>query len=104
MSAKQRQKQQQQSIETKFETEPSEPRNSGDSTGDRISSRRARAGALLAQVYKRSPKVGISPEKVLFEWTKELVSFRISISPSVLVRFFKLRILILSFVFVFIIR
>ena len=77
MSEGQRQKQQHSSIKTASEIETSEQANSSDSTGDRNSSRRARAGALLAQVYKRGPKGGISPQKVVFEWTKELVSFRI---------------------------
>ena len=77
MSEGQRQKQQHSSIKTASEIETSEQANSSDSTGDRNSSRRARAGALLAQVYERGPKGGISPQKVVFEWTKELVSFRI---------------------------
>lgn len=76
MSGETRQKQQRNSIGTLSEIESSEP-NISDSTSDRNSSRRAQAGALLVQVYERGPKGGISPTKVLFEWTKELVSFRI---------------------------
>jgi hypothetical protein len=77
MSAGQRRIQQHYNSETKAETTASEQANSADSTSNRISSRRARAGALFVQVYERGPKGGIAPEKVLFEWTKELVSFRI---------------------------
>lgn len=77
MSAGQRRIQQHYSSETKDETEASEQAISVDSTSDRISSGRARAGALFVQVCERGPKGGIAPEKVLFEWTKELVSFRI---------------------------
>jgi len=77
MSEGQRQKQQHYSRKTASEIETSEQTNPSDSTGDRKSNRRARAGALLAQVYERGPKGGISPQKVLFEWTKELVSFHI---------------------------
>eukprot|EP00980_Cylindrotheca_fusiformis_P007823 scaffold1669_cov129-Cylindrotheca_fusiformis.AAC.34 len=73
MSAGQRRIQQHYTSETKDETEASEQANLVDSTSDRISSGRARAGALFVQVYERGPKGGISPGKVLFEWTKELV-------------------------------
>mmetsp|Transcript_17689 Transcript_17689/g.43607 ORF Transcript_17689/g.43607 Transcript_17689/m.43607 type:complete len:2280 (-) Transcript_17689:186-7025(-) len=73
MSAGQRHIQQQYNSEIKQKTEASELNQSADSASERISEGRARAGALLVHVYKRGPQGGISPEKVLFEWTKELV-------------------------------
>lgn len=75
MSAGQRQIQQQYNSETKIKTEASKLNQSADSASERILEGRARAGALLVHVYKRGPQGGISSEKVLFEWTKELVSF-----------------------------
>lgn len=75
MSAGQRHIQQQYNSETKVKTEASKPNQPADSASESILEGRARAGALLVHVYQRGPQVDISPEKVLFEWTKELVSF-----------------------------
>lgn len=75
MSAGQRHIQQQYNSERKFKAEASKLNQPADSASERISEGRARAGALLVHVYKRGPQGVISPEKVLFEWTKELVSF-----------------------------
>jgi hypothetical protein len=76
MSEGQRQQQRHHCIESNSENKTSQTTNPEHSTGHRLSNRRARAGALLVHVYEE-PKGGISPYKVLFQWTKQLVSFRI---------------------------
>lgn len=75
MSEGQRQQQQHHSIESNSQNQALETNlTAADPAGHRLPTRRARVGALLGQVYKR-PKGGVSPYKVLFKWTKQLVSF-----------------------------
>lgn len=71
MSEEKRQ-QQSNSNESNLQQQASQTPKPEESAGHRLSTKRARAGALLAQVYGR-PKGGISPYKVLFKWTKKLV-------------------------------
>ena len=66
-----------------YHNQAAEETNTDYSEGHRLSTRGARAGALLAEVYSGGPKGGIAPPKVLFHWTKKLVSFCI---PSFFVR------------------
>ena len=58
-----------------YHNQAAEETNTDYSEGHRLSTRGARAGALLAEVYSGGPKGGIAPTKVLFLWTKKLVSF-----------------------------
>ena len=74
MSEGQSQEQQHRSIESDFEKQTLQTSHSADSEGHRLPTRRARVGALLVEVYER-PKGGVSPQKVLLQWTKQLVRF-----------------------------
>eukprot|EP00339_Tiarina_fusa_P012692 CAMPEP_0117063692 /NCGR_PEP_ID=MMETSP0472-20121206/44463_1 /TAXON_ID=693140 ORGANISM="Tiarina fusus, Strain LIS" /NCGR_SAMPLE_ID=MMETSP0472 /ASSEMBLY_ACC=CAM_ASM_000603 /LENGTH=2289 /DNA_ID=CAMNT_0004783497 /DNA_START=52 /DNA_END=6922 /DNA_ORIENTATION=+ len=74
MSDGQRQQEQHHITETNSNIQPSEKTNTEHSEGHRLSTRGARAGALLAEVYSGGPKGGIAPQKVLFHWTKKLVT------------------------------
>jgi hypothetical protein len=74
MSEGQRQQQQYNSIESSLQIQSSQTTNQEESAGHRLSKRTARAGALVLQAYQ-GQKGGISPNKVLLHWTKELVSF-----------------------------